>query len=281
MKKKNALIIIGMILVLIGAFLPSIRIAQENISFIKENGAITLVLVASIFILLLLNRKKITIIPSGLSLYIIIKFIIDNKARLNEIREIYNCYAAYQFGLFVMILGNLLIIISLLVEIVKEIKIELKETIKNYKARIIEITNNTKEKIKENNIIKNIKNISINKKISHETTKDGKIKFNKITVKCDKPKRKYSIKEFIEEIKIKRIQRKIQKKKLTISKYKDEEIQKETNNTVYNVPVIDIQKWTSEDICCSNCGATVHTTSEYCFLCDCKIKLKNETKQAS
>ena len=34
--KNNIIIVIGIILILLGSLLPSIRIAQENISFIKE-----------------------------------------------------------------------------------------------------------------------------------------------------------------------------------------------------------------------------------------------------
>lgn len=281
MKKKNILIIAGMILIFVGALLPSVRIAQENISFIKENGSLIIILVAATFILLKLNQEKLIVIPSIISIYIIIKFIIDNNSRLNEIKQLYNCYAAFQYGIIVMILGNLIILTILTMEILKNINFktktkELKEKIENSKEIVIKNIQNIKEKLNYDHIIEKI---SINKKVSYETSKDGKISFKKITVKCDKPaKKKLTLKERINEIKIKLLQKKILKRKLSISRYKDEEI---NTPKTYNIPVIDIQKWTNSDICCSNCGATVHTTSEYCFLCDCKIKLKNETKQTS
>lgn len=270
-----------MILIFIGTLLPSVRIAQENISFLKENGSLIIILVAAMFVLLKLNQEKLITIPSIISIYVIIKFISDNNSRLNEIKELYNCYAAYQYGIIVMILGNLIILTILTIEILKNINFKtktkkLKEKISNSKEMVTKNTNNIKEKLSYNHIIEKI---SVNKKVSHETTKDGKISFNKITVKCDKPtKKKITLKEKINEIKIKLLQKKILKRNLSISKYKDEET---STPKTYNVPVIDIQKWTNSDICCSNCGATVHTTSEYCFLCDCKIKLKNETKQTS
>ena len=69
-----------------------------------------------------------------------------------------------------------------------------------------------------------------------------------------------------------------QKKQLSISQYDENKIIKQTT---YEIPTINIEKWTKSDICCSNCGATVHTTSEYCFLCDCKIKLNHEKEKLS
>ena len=82
--KNNVIIVIGIILILLGSLLPSIRIAQENISFIKENGSLIIILVAAMFLLFKLNYKQLLYIPSILSIIIIIKFIIDNYDRLKK-----------------------------------------------------------------------------------------------------------------------------------------------------------------------------------------------------
>ena len=152
-----------------------------------------------------------------------------------------------------MILGNILILSIITLEILDIDKIKkLKETVQEKTELIKENTNNIKEKTK-------------NKKPIKQTTKDGKIKFIKRTIKVDKPKKQF--------IKLNK-----QTKKLSLSQYDENKV---ITHTTYEIPVIDIKKWTQSDICCSNCGATVHTTSEYCFLCDCKIKLNQEKEKLS
>lgn len=250
--KNNIIIVIGIILILLGSLLPSIRIAQENISFIKENGMLIILLVAAMFLLFKLNYKQLLYIPSILSIIIIVKFITDNYDRLKTITEQYNCYASYQYGIVVMILGNILILSIITLEILNFDKIkEIKETVQEKTELLKESTKNIKEKIKESKPIK-------------QTTKDGKIKFIKRTIKVDKPKKQFKIKKM--------------KQQLSLSKYDENKIIKQTT---YEIPTINIEKWTRSDICCSNCGATVHTTSEYCFLCDCKIKLNHEKEKLS
>lgn len=273
--KNNIIIVIGIILVFLGSLLPSIRIAQENISFLKENGILMILLAAAMFSLYKINYRELLYIPCVLSLTIIIKFIIDNMGRLEQINIQYNCYAAYQYGLAVMILGNILILTIITMEIMNLKKIEkLLNKTKEITKTINIKTKAIIEKTKTN--AKNIKEKILEKKLhaTHETTKDGKIKFNKITVKCDKPKKikqKKSIKQIIQT-------KRIKNKNLAISKYNDNKNQ--TYKTC-EVPTINIQKWTQSNICCSNCGATVNSTSEYCFLCDCKIKLKQEKERIS
>ena len=259
--KNNVIIVIGIILILLGSLLPSIRIAQENISFIKENGSLIIILVAAMFLLFKLNYKQLLYIPSILSIIIIIKFIIDNYDRLKKITELYNCHASYQYGIVIMIMGNILILSMITLEILDIDKLKiLKEKVQEKKELVKEKTNNVKEKIIQSKPIK-------------QTTKDGKIRFNKLTVKVDKPVKPSKIKTTISKIKTKK-----SNKNLSISKYQENKI---TKHTTYEIPVIDIKKWTQSDICCSNCGATVHTTSEYCFLCDCKIKLNKEKEKLS
>ena len=278
--KKNIMITIGMILVFVGSLLPAIRIAQENISFIKESGSLIIILVLTMFLLIKLNYRQLLYIPSTLSIIIIVKFIIDNKERINNINQLYNSYASYQYGIVVMLLGNLLILIPITlslfnIKIAKEKPKKINEK-KNNKINLIKETlNKQKEKIKNKSKNKQIQ--LINKNITHETTKDGKIRFSKITVKCEntkKYKEKKTIKKIISKLIEKIIIRRFVRKKLSISKFK------ELKEPVNQVPTIDIKKWTRSDICCSNCGATIHTTSEYCFLCDCKIKIYQEEKKA-
>lgn len=266
--KNNVIIVIGIILILLGSLLPSIRIAQENISFIKENGSLIIILVAAMFLLFKLNYKQLLYIPSILSIIIIIKFIIDNYDRLKKITELYNCYASYKYGIVVMIIGNILILSMITLEILDVEKLKkLKEKTSVIKEKVLE----TKELAKKNT--KTVKEKIIQSKPIKQTTKDGKIRFNKITVKVDKPTKPSKIKATLNKIKIKN-----KNNELSISKYQENKI---TKHTTYEIPVIDIKKWTQSDICCSNCGATVHTTSEYCFLCDCKIKLNKEKEKLS
>lgn len=274
--KKNIPLIIGMILIFVGTLLPSIRIANENINFIKENGILTIILVAIMYILLKLDKKTLITVPSILSLSLIMKFIIDNKERLNKIKETYNCYANFKYGLAVMIIGNIIVLLSTLIPIInkeklKEKKILIKDTIREKLKPI-------KNKKITPSIIEKIAKKENKKKISTETTKDGKIKYNKIVVKVDnKPKQeRKSIKEKLSLFVLKTRLKKISRKNISITKFNEQKKQK-----TYYIPKINIKKWTRNDICCINCGATVKSTSEYCFLCDCKIKLNDKEKKLS
>jgi len=284
MKKntKNLPIIIGIILVLIGSLLPSIKIAQENINFIKENGPLIIILVSVMIILLKFEKKELITVPSILSLALVIKFTLDNKLRLKEINEKYNCFAGFKYGLVVMIIGNILILVSLILSIpnlkekkellknkLKEIIEKIKEKIKNIKPKQHKLTAQLIEKISKK---------ESKQKITKETTKDGKIKFNKIIVKVDKrPREKKTLKEKLDDLLLKLRIKRITSKKLSIAKYRDEKPAKKKNY----IPTLNIRKWTRDEICCVNCGATVKSTSEYCFLCDCKIKLTDKEEKLS
>ena len=274
--KKNIPLIIGMILIFVGTLLPSIRIANENINFIKENGILTIILVAIMYILLKLDKKTLITVPSILSLSLIIKFIIDNKERLNKIKETYNCYANFKYGLAVMIIGNIIVLLSTIIPIINKEK--LKEKTILIKDTIREKLKQIKNKKITPSIIEKIAKKENKKKISTETTKDGKIKYNKIVVKVDnKPKQeRKSIKEKLSLFVLKTRLKKISRKNISITKFNEQKKQK-----TYYIPKINIKKWTRNDICCINCGATVKSTSEYCFLCDCKIKLNDKEKKLS
>lgn len=274
--KKNIPLIIGMILIFLGTLLPSIRIANENINFIKENGILTIILVAIMYILLKLDKKTLITVPSILSLSLIIKFIIDNKERLNKIKETYNCSANFKYGLAVMIIGNIIVLLSTIIPIINKEK--LKEKTILIKDTIREKLKQIKNKKITPSIIEKIAKKENKKKISTETTKDGKIKYNKIVVKVDnKPKQeRKSIKEKLSLFVLKTRLKKISRKNISITKFNEQKKQK-----TYYIPKINIKKWTRNDICCINCGATVKSTSEYCFLCDCKIKLNDKEKKLS
>ena len=114
--KNNIKYMIGIMILFIGTLLPSIKIAQENISFLKENGILTIILVGIMFTLIKLEKKQFIIIPSTFSLVVITKFIIENQERLNKIIETYNSYAKFRYGLLVMIIGNIILITSLIIE---------------------------------------------------------------------------------------------------------------------------------------------------------------------
>lgn len=252
--KNNILILTSIFIILVGSFMPSISVLNENISFIKENGLTIIILLISMLMLLRINYKQLLYIPAFLSLALIIKFIIDNNEKVTEIKKSYGNYISFEYGIIVMIIGIILLIVLLSLDIF-DIK-ALKSKLENIKL------------IKEKEKINKIKN-----KTKEEKTKDGKIRYKKLTVTCDNKKLikvpiKQRISDFISKIRFKRFF----KKKLSVSYYK------ETPKTSYSVPVIDIKRWTRSNICCSNCGATVSTNSEYCFLCDCKIKLSDRKK---
>ena len=271
MKKiTNKIIILAIITIIIGTFLPSIRIANENINILKEDGPILIVLAAIMLILIKLEKQNYIIIPTIVSIYKIIDFTIQNKKRLEDINSIYNCYAGYQYGLLVLLISNLIILTIITINIVNNtIKIKSIKPVKN-KVKIQKTIDQT---VKEEQAKKQ-------KLITKETTKDGQIQYNKITVKCNNQETKNSFKTKIKDTILKLKLRKISKNKLTISKFNNtyKNINKTTNPKTYKVSVIDIKKWTRSEICCINCGATISTNSEYCFLCDCKMKL-NEKKQ--
>ena len=283
---KNIIIIVGIILLFIGTLLPSIKIAQENISFLKDNGPLIIILTAIMFIILKLEKTKLIIAPATLSLIVILKFIITNISRINEISEKYNCYAKFKYGLIIMLLGNIIIITTTLIETIN---------IKNIKEKIIQIKKatrknkleklKTKKENKQNKLnsktltptlIEKLSKKENKKTITNETTKDGKIKYKKIVVKVDN-KEKTTLKQKLNNLILKIKLKKVNKKNLSISKYKEQ--QKHTRT--YHIPSIDIRKWTRNNVSCINCGATIKSNSEYCFLCDCKINLQEKNEKLS
>ena len=281
MNKNNKLIILGIIIVFIGAFLPSIQIAQENINFIKENGPLIIVLLSVMILLLKFEKKELISVPSILSIALVIKFTLDNKLRLKEINEKYNCFAGFKYGLVVMIIGNILILLSIILSIpnLKEKKEKIIETTKEKAKTIKEKTSSIKTQHRLTpSLIKKMSKKDSKNKITAGTTEDGKIKYNKLIVKVEKDtKEKKTIKQIIDDLLLKLRIKKISRKKLSIAKYNEEKL---TKKTCY-IPTINIRKWTRNEICCINCGATVSENSEYCFLCDCKIKLTEKEEKLS
>jgi len=290
--KKNIKYMIGIIIIFIGTLLPAIRIAQEKISFLKDNGPLMIILVGIMFLLIKLEKKEFITIPSIMSVVLIIKFLFDNENRLKQINTMYNCYAKFQYGLVVILIGNLILLISLIIEYINfkklndkinTLKIKHKEKNKIKQEKIKTKKQTKLEKQKQNkkvltpSIIQKLVKKQETKKITKETTQDGKIKFNKITVKVDKPKEKQKLKERIENLILKLKLKKISRKKISLTKYHDTEPIKKT----YYIPTINIQRWTRDNVSCINCGAKVNTNSEYCFLCDCKINLKDKEKKLS
>ena len=281
MNKNNKLIILGIIIVFIGAFLPSIQIAQENINFIKENGPLIIVLLSVMILLLKFEKKELISVPSILSIALVIKFTLDNKLRLKEINEKYNCFAGFKYGLVVMIIGNIIILLSIILSI---------PNLKEKQEKIIEKTKEKEKTIKEKtssiktqhrltpSLIKKMSKKDSKNKVTTGTTEDGKIKYNKLIVKVEKDtKEKKTIKQIIDDLLLKLRIKKISRKKLSIAKYNEEKPAKK----ICYVPTINIRKWTRNEICCINCGATVSENSEYCFLCDCKIKLTEKEEKLS
>ena len=283
--KKSLLIIIGIILIFIGAFLPSIRIAQENINFIKENGPIIIILASVMILLVKFEKQELISVPSILSIALIIKFILDNKLRLKEINEKYNCIAEFKYGIVVMIIGNIIILSSLIFSI-PNLKEKKDKVLKITKEKTTKTTKKIKEKVqtikpKQHELtVKLIEKISkkeSKQKVATETTKDGKIKYNRITVKVNNSKESKTIKQRLDDLLLKLRIKRITNKKLSITRYNNEKSIKKT----YYIPTINIRKWTRDNICCVNCGATIKSNSEYCFLCDCKIKLIEKEEKLS
>lgn len=288
MKKKDLLLILGMIIISVGLFLPSIRIANENISFLKENGCLMVIIVLIMFILYMLNKKELMIFPSFVSVFFIVKFIVNNKNRLNEINELYNCYANFKYGLLVMLVGCLFIILTILVGLINynHVGCFLHDVFVN---RLVKLKNNVVLFFKRFNksCLASLRTKKeLNKDIVvQEKNDDGVIKYNKMVVKLNNVKGKQrksvwvKLSEIISSLKIRRVSN----KNLSISKfnndYRDNIVHKKVST--YKVPFIDIRRWTRNDVCCVNCGATVSSNSEYCFLCDCKVKLSDKHEKLS
>ena len=276
-RKMNIPLIIGIVLILIGSFLPAIKIADENINFIKESGPIIIVLVAIMIILLKLDKKTLISVPTILSIGIIMKFITNNAGRLKTIRETYKCYTGFQYGLTIMMIGNIIILTSLILTITNY-KTILK-TIRNViqilaqKLKTTKKTKSKQTKLIKPELIEKLSKEENKRKITSETTKDGKIKYNKIIVEVSNKVKQTKLKEKINMFILKHRIRKISKKKISITKYQ------ENKQATYYIPRINIQRWTRNNICCINCGATVSENSEYCFLCDCKIKLQDKKEK--
>ena len=281
MKKNNKLIILGIIIVFIGTFLPSIKIAQENINFIKENGPLIIVLLSVMILLLKFEKKELISVPSILSIALIIKFTLDNRLRLKEINEKYNCFAGFKYGLVVMIIGNIIILLSIILSIpnLKEKKEKIIETTKEKAKTMKEKTSRIKTKHKLTpSLIKKMSKKDSKNKVMIGSTEDGKIKYNKLVVKVEKgTKEKKTLKQIIDNLLLKLRIKKISRKKLSIAKYNEG---KPAKKTCY-IPTINIRRWTRNEICCINCGATIKSNSEYCFLCDCKIKLTEKEEKLS
>lgn len=121
MKTSNLLGIIGAVLVIIGVFLPLIKIkvwfVSESVSYIKGDGifllilsVITLVMIfadliakkfeAASNILSKVSNPKLTLIPTVISLIFMIRMIIEYGE--------YSDYASYQIGFYVIWLGLIL-----------------------------------------------------------------------------------------------------------------------------------------------------------------------------
>ena len=282
MKKNDFKYILGIIVIFIGTFLPAIRIAQENVSFLKDNGPFMIILVGIMFLLIKLEKKEFISIPSIMSVASIIKFIFDNGNRLNQINLMYNCYAKFQYGLVVIILGNLILLISLILEFVDFNCLNNK--INEFKRKFSSFFKKSKEKVSVNKklltpaLIEKISKKESRKKISSETTSDGKIKFNKITVKVDnKFKEKLSFSDRLSNLLLKLRLKRISRKRISLTHYHDVEAKK----SIRYVPTISIQRWTRDNVSCINCGAKINSNSEYCFLCDCKINLQDKKKKLS
>lgn len=289
--KRDLILLIGIFVLFLGCFLPSIKIASENISFIKDNGIIMIVLVLIMLVLYGLDKKDFIFIPSCISVRIIVGFIISNSVRLKEITELYNCYADYKFGLIVMLAGNGLILISMIIRLVN-LKV-LKNAILCFCSFFKRVFSYVKQGfllvilffknliLRIGSILLNLKN---NKFLSKETTTDGKIHYNKIVVRCSNKdvKSKFSLKNKIRDFILKLKLKSFFHKKLSISKFKNDEIVEKSNcqNKVVlqRIFVIDIKRWTRNKVCCLNCGASISSNSEYCFLCDCKMKINKKEK---
>lgn len=300
MNKKKIFIIIGLLIVIIGTFLPSIKIAMENISFIKENCGITLVLILISLILFILNKEDYIAVSSSLFIYLVIKFLIDNKIRLDQIMEVYNCYAKYRYGLLVILIGNIVVILTVFVS-----KFDIVNLFKRFvmkvclffskvfqkvagffknifsKEKIIGLFGKIKKSLfklfglVKSFVFKIVSKIKCSRiKVVNEKTKDLSISYRKMTVKCNRRESFFSrLKFFFIKFRIKKARRKI-----SISSYSEERPKihhKNGNFKVYSKYNFDIRRWTRSNVCCANCGATISTTSDYCFLCDCKIKFSS------
>lgn len=125
---KNKLIwisIFGAILLIVGNYLPIIEINSgtldyaKTFSFIPYEGKYIVLVAALALILFILNESKYAICSAIVST-IFILYLVLNKSNLYDDCVFYESMFSWGYGLYVLCVGNILLYVFPIIEIVKE-----------------------------------------------------------------------------------------------------------------------------------------------------------------
>lgn len=260
----------GIFLMLMGPFLPVVRIANENINMLENNGFLIVLLAAICIILVLLNKTFYTVVPAIFTLVFMFDFVVKTSNKLEQINQTYNYYVSFNYGLVVTIFGSLIVLISVLLDNEK-IKALIKNMVENAKIKLKTKEVFNKDGIKGNKLVvtignnkEKIKNMKLNEKINTKIIKQkaANIKGNVLTKISNR--KKLSISKFKEE---KKIEQAIEKNHENFNYNIVSSINNEPAKTKF-----DMTKWIINNVSCTNCGAVIKNNDTHCFLCDCKVK---------
>ncbi len=126
LKQKIVIIsLIGLLLIVIGNFLPVIEIEQKTIdynksfAFFRYEGKYILLLVLFAFFLILFKEAKASILPI-FCVSILIGYLIMNKGSIYTECSSYKEMFSWGYGFYILIIGNLLAYVAPIGTILKE-----------------------------------------------------------------------------------------------------------------------------------------------------------------
>lgn len=148
--KSDILAYISSVIIVIGTFLPIVTIDGVPKAFISENGKLVLACAVISAILYLFKVGFFSFIPAIGSLFILLVFYFGINDSIIALNKINPNSATYSVGLYLMIIGSALIIISSIINFI--------DNRKNNKL--------TKQEIKQNNDLQETKQETLSENIN-------------------------------------------------------------------------------------------------------------------
>lgn len=125
MQKTVVVSIIGCLLLILGNFVPLLEIASDTLEYTRSYDFISyegryIVLIAIIALLLIiLEEPKYAICPLAISTLLLV-YLLTNKSDLYDDCSLYEDMFSWGYGLYVLIIGNLLSYVHPVCAIIKE-----------------------------------------------------------------------------------------------------------------------------------------------------------------
>jgi len=125
MQKTVVVSIIGCLLLILGNFVPLLEIASDTLEYTRSYDFISyegryIVLIAIIALLLIiLEEPKYAICPLAISTLLLV-YLLTNKSDLYDDCSLYEDMFSWGYGLYVLIIGNLLSYVHPVWAIIKE-----------------------------------------------------------------------------------------------------------------------------------------------------------------